>query len=106
MDSEILTDQLVDILEGLREMGGVDCSGNCRIRLPGEVHCSSISADLGISPTSVKNKIQDLFHMGLVLRNKKEVTGGSRTVFRFVISPLGEKTLETHHKRLQEEGIG
>jgi DNA-binding Lrp family transcriptional regulator len=87
----------VRLLEAIIEKGRVDCSGNCRVRKPGEIHCNVIAAQLQLSPTSVKERIQDLLGMGLILRERVDVGTGtaSRIITRFTVSPLGKKTVET-----------
>jgi predicted ArsR family transcriptional regulator len=100
----MLTLEDVDLLEAIKEVGGLDCSGNCRVRKPGEMHCSTIAGKLGLSPTSVKVRIQDLLRMGLIIRSREDA-GRGRIILKFRISPLAERTLEVYHRRLQEEGL-
>jgi DNA-binding MarR family transcriptional regulator len=104
MAAEALSEEHLDVMKALTEIGGVDCAGNCRIRKPGEIHCRSIAETLGISPTRIKEMIQELVRLDLVQRRRLDV-GGKRSLTRFTISALGVKTLRIYYERLEEAGI-
>jgi len=104
MASEELTEDYVAILKVMKERGGTDCTGNCRIQRPGEFHCSEIAQILDMSASGIRKRIADLLCMGLVERHRidKGVVAG---VTKHTVSPAGQEVLDKwYERRLQEKG--
>jgi predicted ArsR family transcriptional regulator len=95
MAPENLSDDLVAILDIIREKGGTDCSGTCHHRKPGEFHCHTLSQELKISSSGVKERILELVRNGYLQRNRLE-RQGTYPLTRFTVSEKGMKVLATH----------
>jgi predicted ArsR family transcriptional regulator len=89
-----LTGDLTVIMKMIRERGGTDCSGSCHHRKPGEFHCHTISQDLKISSSGVKERILTLVRMGLLDRNRIE-RRGTHPITKFTVSQKGQKLLDS-----------
>jgi predicted ArsR family transcriptional regulator len=98
MAPEYLSDDLVAVLEIIMEKGGTDCSGSCHHRQPGEFHCHTMSQELKISSSGVKERILELVRNGYLERNRLE-RQGTYPITRFTISDKGIKVLAVHRNR-------
>jgi|GEM_PF-1422210 len=87
-----VSDDLLAIMKMVERMGGTDCSGTCHHRKPGEFHCHTISQELKISSSGVKERILTLVRMGLLERNRFE-RPGTYPVTKFTVSERGRKML-------------
>lgn len=96
--AENLSDDLLAILRIVQEKGGTECSGSCHHRKPGEFHCHTISQELNMSSSGVKDRILALVRIGLLQRNKLE-RQGTYPIIRFTLSVMGKKVLEVHGNR-------
>jgi len=104
MVTEELTEDYLEILKIMKERGGTDCTGNCRIQRPGEFHCSEIGQILGMSASGIRKRIADLLRMGMVERHRidKGVVAG---VTKHTVSSAGQEALDKwYERRLQEKG--
>jgi predicted ArsR family transcriptional regulator len=102
--NEELSEDYLAILKVMKERGGTDCTGNCRIRRPGEFHCIEIAEMLGMSASGVRKRIADLLRMGMLELNRldKGVVAG---VTKHTVSPAGQEALDKWYERkLQEKG--
>ena len=88
-------DDLIKMLEVLKEQGGTDCTGTCHHRKPGEFHCHVFGKMLNISSQGVKNRLLKLMRMGLVERNRVERPGATPLV-RFTVTKEAEELLASH----------
>jgi len=88
-------DDLIKMLEVLKEQGGTDCTGTCHHRKPGEFHCHVFGNMLNISSQGVKNRLLKLMRMGLVERNRVERPGATPLV-RFTVTKEAEELLASH----------
>ncbi len=95
MAPEDLSNDLVAILDIIREKGGTDCSGSCHHRKPGEFHCHTLSQELKISSSGVKQRILELLRNGYLDRNRLE-RQGTYPLTRFTVSEKGMKVLAAH----------
>jgi hypothetical protein len=98
MALEDLSDDLVAILDIIREKGGTECSGTCHHRQPGEFHCHTMSQELKMSSSGVKERILELVRNGYLERNRLE-RQGTYPVTKFTISDKGMKVLAVHCNR-------
>lgn len=93
MVSQEITSDLLAIMRIIQERGGTDCSGTCHHRKPGEFHCHTISQELNISSSGVKERILMLVRMGLLSRQRIE-RRGTYPLTRFTVSEEGRRALE------------
>lgn len=93
MLSADLTGDLLTIMRVIQEHGGTDCSGTCHHRKPGELHCHTISQELKISSSGVKERIITLVRMGL-LNRRRIGRKGTYPLTRFTLSEEGRRALE------------
>jgi hypothetical protein len=98
MAPEDLSDDLVAILDIIREKGGTECSGSCHHRQPDEFHCHTIGRELKMSSSGVKERILELVRNGFLERNRLE-RPGTYPVTKFTISDKGLKALTVHCDR-------
>ncbi len=98
MAPEDLSDDLVAILDIIRKKGGTECSGSCHHRQPGEYHCHTMSQELKMSSSGVKERILELVRNGFLDRYRLE-RPGTYPVTRFTISDKGFKALAVHCDR-------
>ncbi len=101
MPSTELPEDLVSILQMIKENGGADCSGSCHHRKPGEYHCHVISQELKISSSGVKRRILELVRLGMLERNRME-REGTYPITKFTVTEQGELALlsssrDSHH---------
>lgn len=89
-----LTEDLLAIMQVIREKGGTDCSGSCHHRKPGEFHCHTIGQKLKISSSGVKERILTLVRMGFLDRGRLE-RQGTYPITKFTVSEKGLKVLDT-----------
>lgn len=61
-----MTDDLVALLQLVKERGSSVCTGACERRIPGELHCFNASQILHISAQGFKNRLLQLVRMGLL----------------------------------------
>lgn len=90
-----IDDDLMKILQVLKEKGGTDCTGTCHHRKPGEFHCHAFGRMLNLSSQGIKNRLLKLLRMGLVERNRIERSEAAPLV-RFTITPRAEALLAKH----------
>jgi hypothetical protein len=95
---EELSDDLIRLLQIIKEKGGTDCSGTCHHRKPGEFHCHVLGPILKVSSQGVKNRILKLLRMGLLDRSKVEHVQ-AYPLTRFIISREGAHVLSLYEKR-------
>ncbi len=93
MLSDNLDEDLVAILRVIRDRGATACSGSCHHRKPGEFHCHSISQELRISSSGVKERILKLVRMGLLVRHRVS-RQGTYPVTEFTVSEEGGRALD------------
>lgn len=98
MSAENLSDDLLAILRIVQDKGGTECSGSCHHRKPGELHCHTISQELNMSSSGVKDRILALVRIGLLQRNKLQ-RQGTYPIIRFTVSGMGKQVLEAHGNR-------
>jgi hypothetical protein len=96
--AENLSHDLLAILRIVQEKGGTDCSGSCHHRKPGEFHCHTISQELNMSSSGVKDRILALVRIGLLQRNKLE-RQGTYPIIKFTVSEMGRQVLEVSGNR-------
>jgi hypothetical protein len=96
--AENLSDDLLAILRIVQEKGGTECSGSCHHRKPGELHCHTISQELKMSSSGVKDRILALARIGLLRRDKLE-RQGTYPIIRFTVSEMGRQALEIRGNR-------
>ncbi len=92
---EDLSDDLLAIMEIIQNRGGTHCSGSCHHRKPGEFHCHTISQELKISSSGVKERILELVRMGLLKRDRLD-RQATYPITTFTISAKGKKALALH----------
>jgi predicted ArsR family transcriptional regulator len=97
MYSVDLSSDLVAIMRLIQDRGGTDCSGTCHHRKPGEFHCHTISRELKISSSGVKERILTLVRMGLLNRRRIE-RKGTYPLTKFTVSEEGKRALEAQNK--------
>jgi DNA-binding MarR family transcriptional regulator len=95
MESQQLSEDLIQIMKVLVEVGGTDCTGTCHHRKPGEFHCHTLGKMLGISSQGVKNRILSLIRMGLLERIRVE-REDSTLLVRFVPTDEGKAVVANH----------
>ncbi len=96
MCSADLSSDLLTIMKIIQERGGTDCSGSCHHRKPGEFHCHTISQELKISSSGVKERILTLVRMGLLERRRIE-REGTYPITKFTLSEEGRRALEVQN---------
>lgn len=94
MTRDMLPDDLVVIMRIIRERGGTDCSGTCHHRKPGEFHCHTISQELKISSSGVKERILTLVRLGLLDR-RRIPRAGTYPLTKFTVSEEGLRILDS-----------
>jgi hypothetical protein len=87
-----ISDDLITILQVLKDKGGTDCTGTCHHRKPGEFHCHVFGAMLNLSSQGIKNRLLNLMRLGLVERQKIERPSATPMI-RFVITQEAEELL-------------
>ena len=87
-----IDDDLMRILQVLKEKGGTDCTGTCHHRKPGEFHCHTFGRMLKLSSQGIKNRLLALMRMGLVERNRIKRSEAAPLV-RFTITAKAETLL-------------
>lgn len=104
MEPEELSDDLLIILDVIREKRGTDCSGTCHHRKPGEFHCHVLGPILKISSQGVKNRILKLLRAGL-LERKRIDREDTYPLTKFIISSQGEEVLARNSDRLKGKRV-
>lgn len=98
MEACDLSEDLVAIMQIVKEKGGTHCSGTCHHRKVGEFHCHTLSQMLRISSAGVKDRLRNLVEMGLMERQRVKAEGPA-TIVKFVVTPEGEKVLAANQNR-------
>ncbi|MGD9364119.1 MAG: hypothetical protein PVH87_00360 [Desulfobacteraceae bacterium] len=93
-----IDDDLMRILQVLKEKGGTDCTGTCHHRKPGEFHCHVFGRMLKLSSQGIKNRLLELMRMGLVERNRIKRSEAAPLV-RFTITAKAEALLAKHEPK-------
>ncbi|MEW6348578.1 MAG: hypothetical protein AB1646_05915 [Thermodesulfobacteriota bacterium] len=93
MSSDHPSENLLSILRMIRDRGGTVCSGTCHHRKPGELHCHTISQELSISSSGVKERILELVRLGLLVRHRI-CRLGTYPLTEFTVSEKGRRALE------------
>jgi DNA-binding MarR family transcriptional regulator len=87
-----LTEDLIRMLQVLKQEGGTYCTGTCHHRQPGEFHCHEFGRLLNLSSQGVKNRLLKLIQMGLVERHKVQRSAGEAVCM--TITAEAEELLE------------
>jgi DNA-binding MarR family transcriptional regulator len=103
MGKDMLSEDLMLILRMIRDKGGTDCSGTCHHRKPGEFHCHTMSQELKISSSGVKERILSLVRMGLLNRRRIE-RQGTYPLTKFTVSDEGRRILDSCGTRSEISG--
>ena len=90
---QTLNDDLITMLQVMKEKGGTDCTGTCHHRKPGEFHCHVFGTMLKLSSQGIKNRLLELMRMGLVERNRIERSEAAPLI-RFTITTEAEALLD------------
>lgn len=93
-----IDDDLMRILQVLKEKGGTDCTGTCHHRKPGEFHCHVFGRMLKLSSQGIKNRLLALMRMGLVERNRIPRSKAAPLV-RFTITARAEALLAEYETK-------
>lgn len=78
----------LEILQLIRDRGGMICTGSCHSQKPGQLHCRQIGKILNIGFSVVWKRIDYMISENLVARER---TGNGPV--KFIITPKGEKML-------------
>jgi predicted ArsR family transcriptional regulator len=92
MTIQSIPDDMMSLLKMIDEYGSTVCVGTCEHRKPGELHCHKISHDLKLSSSGVKRRLRDLFHMGLLNRDRVTREDG-KVMARYTLTEQGSKLL-------------
>jgi predicted ArsR family transcriptional regulator len=93
MLKETLNDQMVVIMQLIKERGSTVCAGTCEHRKPGELHCLTASQILKCSTSGYKRRLRELVQMGYLERNRVQREDGAQLA-RYTLSVAGESELE------------
>ena len=86
-------EDMMSLLKMIDEHGSTVCVGTCEHRKPGELHCHKISHDLKISSSGVKRRLRELFHMGLVNRDRVTREDG-KVMAKYTLTGEGKRLLD------------
>lgn len=92
MLTETLTDQMVAIMQLIKERGSTVCAGTCEHRKPGELHCLTASQILKCSASGYKRKLRMLVQMGYLDRNRVQRDDGAQLA-KYTLTASGESEL-------------
>lgn len=92
MGAEILTDDLVALLQLVKEEGSSVCTGACELRLPGELHCVNACQMLHVSAQGFKNRLLHLVRLGL-LELKRVKRHDGKVMGQYTVSQEGLRAL-------------
>ena len=95
MGAENLTDDLVALLQLVKQWGASVCTGACEHRHPGELHCFNASQMLHISAQGFKNRLLHLVRMGL-LELKRVKRHDGKVMGRYTVSKEGLEALSRY----------
>lgn len=92
MLKETLTDQMVAVMQLIKEKGDTVCAGTCEHRKPGELHCLTASQILKCSTSGYKRRLRELVQMGYLDRNRVQREDGAQLA-RYTLTAEGESEL-------------
>jgi hypothetical protein len=92
MMKETLTDQMIAVMQLIKEKGSTVCAGTCEHRKPGELHCLTAAQILKCSTTGYKRRLRELVQMGFLERDRVQREDGAQLA-RYLLSESGEKEL-------------
>ena len=92
MLKETLNEQMVAILQLIKEKGSTVCAGTCEHRKPGELHCLTASQILKCSTSGYKRRLRLLVQMGYLERNRVQREDGAQLA-KYTLSELAEQEL-------------
>jgi predicted ArsR family transcriptional regulator len=92
MLKQTLTDQMVTVMELIKEKGSTVCAGTCEHRKPGELHCLTAAQILKCSTTGYKRRLRELVQMGYLERRRVQREDGAQLA-KYTLSALGEQVI-------------
>jgi hypothetical protein len=92
MAVEELTDDLVAVLRIVKESGPAVCTGSCKNRRPGELHCFNASQMLNISAAGFTARLQKLALIGLLDRQRVTRDDG-KVMGQYTLSEKGSEAI-------------
>jgi hypothetical protein len=92
MLEETLTDQMVAVLQLIKEKGSTVCAGTCEHRKPGELHCLTAAQILKCSTSGYKRRLRLLVQMGYLERDRVQREDGANLA-KYTLSDLAEREL-------------
>lgn len=92
MLKETLTDQMVAVMQLIKEKGSTVCAGTCEHRKPGELHCLTASQILKCSTSGYKRRLRELVQIGYLERKRVQREDGAQLA-RYTLTEEGESEL-------------